>query len=603
MKTLLLTLDFAPRLGGVARYLRTLAEAFASDVLVMAPHEPGDAAFDAQAPYPIERHKLLTPFVWPSWLPMVVLLLKKNDQYARVLVSHVLPCATAARIASFVTKRPYAVIVHGMDVSLAVQHPWKRRVAAWALRGAEMVYTNSQSLADEVRGVFDLSHVRVSYPCIETMPAPLETARPQEAGLRLLTVGRLVKRKGHERVLQAIATLIKQGNGHLVSSYSIVGSGPMEQDLDALAQQLGIRERVHFLGALPDDQVQTQYQQADVFVMPTAAGVDREGFGLVYIEAAAHGVPSIASRLPGVDEAVIDTKTGLCVADGDKEALAKAIAYLAEEPELRKKFGAAARVHATTFTKERQTAVFAPFLHPVSHSRISVIVPSYQHATTIGACLDSLLAQTRKIDEIIVVDDGSTDNTQQVLAPYLNRGVRVITQENKGSNPARNVGHRASSGDLLMFCDADAVLRPDTIESMERTLAMHPEASYVYGGFRFGWKTFSSFPFSAERLRQMNYIHTSSLIRREHFPGFDEAVARLQDWDVWLTMLEQGHCGVFIPRCLFTIIDDHGRIGISRWLPRVAYRIPWNTLGWMPTSVKKFEAAREAMIKKHHLSE
>ncbi|OGL66495.1 hypothetical protein A2856_02270 [Candidatus Uhrbacteria bacterium RIFCSPHIGHO2_01_FULL_63_20] len=234
-------------------------------------------------------------------------------------------------------------------------------------------------------------------------------------------------------------------------------------------------------------------------------------------------------------------------------------------------------------------------------SRLSVIIPTYQHAATLPECLESVLTQTRKPDEVIVVDDGSVDGTPMVLEPFRARGVQVIRTENHGSNQARNTGFKASSGQLVMFCDADALLRPDTLEHFEQALEHHPKASYAYSGFRFGWKSFASFPFSAERLRRMNYIHTTSLIRRPDFPGFDERVKRLQDWDLWLTMLEQGKEGVFVEGELIRIVDAHGRVGISRWLPSLAYRIPWEWLGWMPSSVRTFKEAKAVIVKKHRL--
>ena len=234
-------------------------------------------------------------------------------------------------------------------------------------------------------------------------------------------------------------------------------------------------------------------------------------------------------------------------------------------------------------------------------SRISVIIPSYQHAKTLGDCLDSVLAQTVKADEIIVVDDGSTDATQDVLGSYTQKGIVVLTQQNQGSNPARMAGFAASTGDRIIFCDADMRMRPDMLAKLSLALDAHAEASYAYGSFRFGWKSFVGVPFDAARLRKGNYIHTSSLIRREHFPGFDLAIRRLQDWDLWLTMLEQGHGGIFVPEELFLVVDVRGRQGISQWLPSIAYRIPWKRFGWMPRSVAKYEAAKQIISDKHRL--
>ncbi|MBI2551217.1 glycosyltransferase family 2 protein [Candidatus Uhrbacteria bacterium] len=231
---------------------------------------------------------------------------------------------------------------------------------------------------------------------------------------------------------------------------------------------------------------------------------------------------------------------------------------------------------------------------------ISLIIPAYQHARTLPRCLENLLAQTRRPEEIIVVDDGSTDGTSEILRPYAVK-VNIIRQENRGSNRARMNGFAASMGDLICFCDADALFVPDALETLETALQEHPEASYAYSGFRFGWKRFPSYPFDPTRLREMNYVHTSALIRRDHFPGFDPTIRRLQDWDLWLTMLEQGHRGIFVPRELFKIIDGHGRKGISQWQPSFLYKIPWRRIGWMPRSIREYEEAREVVRRKHKI--
>src|SRR3989338_952523 len=248
---------------------------------------------------------------------------------------------------------------------------------------------------------------------------------------------------------------------------------------------------------------------------------------------------------------------------------------------------------------------------------ISVIIPTFQHAGTIGACLDSILRQTMLPDEIIVVNDGSTDGTEKILQQFLqaqNSATSpdrrksnaeelvagswkfiVMNQENRGAQAARNRGWKEARGDLLIFCDADVRMRPNMLEKMAAALAAHPEASYAYGAFRFGWKKFGGVPFNAEKLRQHNFIHTSSLIRAADFPGFDESIKRLQDWDVWLTMLSAGKTGILVPDVLCDVaIDGKSRIG-SSWLPRFLYHIPWDRLGWMPRAIKRYHEAREVI--------
>ena len=228
--------------------------------------------------------------------------------------------------------------------------------------------------------------------------------------------------------------------------------------------------------------------------------------------------------------------------------------------------------------------------------KLSIIIPSYNHADTIAICLDSILNQSRKADEIIVVDDGSTDNTQKALDTYR-RHIKSIVQHNQGAPVARNNGFAASSGELVMFCDSDVRMKPNMLERLEQALEQHNDASFAYGSFRWGLKGFRAMPFSREELEKKNYIHTTALIRREHFPGFDPELKRFQDWDLWLTMSEQGHNGVFVDEELFTIVlNDGGRMGISKWIPKFLYSLPWKI-----PAVKKYEQAREIIYKKHNI--
>lgn len=232
---------------------------------------------------------------------------------------------------------------------------------------------------------------------------------------------------------------------------------------------------------------------------------------------------------------------------------------------------------------------------------ISVVIPTYQHASSLPGCLDSVLSQEGVTLEIIVVDDGSTDGTQKVLAPYAARGVRIIQQANAGANPARNRGLKEATGEFVIFCDADVVMKPGMLRAFVDALVAHSEASYAYSGFYFGWKRFPGVEFSQRQLRSGNFIHTTSLVRRADFPGFDPAIRRFQDWDVWLTMLTQGKLGVCVPGTWFHVrIDGDSRIG-SSWLPSFVYRFPWRYLNWKPKRVQKYEDARRVIAEKHAL--
>ncbi len=248
---------------------------------------------------------------------------------------------------------------------------------------------------------------------------------------------------------------------------------------------------------------------------------------------------------------------------------------------------------------------------------ISIIIPVYNQAEKLAKCLASILNQTFTDYEIIVVNDDSKDNIKKVIEnfkkelaalalpesrlasenPELEKvelaNFKFITQANGGANAARNRGAREATGEYLLFCDADIVLDKQALEYFADALKENPEASYAYSSFKYGWKTFRLFPFDADKLKQMPYIHTTSLIRRKDWPGFDEKIKRLQDWDLWLTMLEAGKTGVWIDMILLRVA---GGGTMSAWLPAFAYKLlPW--LG----SVKKYNAAVAVIKKKHNL--
>ncbi len=234
--------------------------------------------------------------------------------------------------------------------------------------------------------------------------------------------------------------------------------------------------------------------------------------------------------------------------------------------------------------------------------KISIIIPVYNHGQALVQCLESIRNQTtfspparggdtegvgvRGLIEVIIVDDGSREPVGDVT------DARVIRQENKGAPAARNRGFKESSGAYVLFCDADVVMEPDMLAKMSQALDENPGVSYAYSSFKFGWKKFRLWEFDAKRLRQMPYIHTTSLMRREHFPEFDESLQRLQDWDLWLTMLEQGHIGKWIPEALFTVKSGGT---MSSWLPSFLTKLPFGSTN------KAYQRAVAEMKHKHGL--
>ena len=232
---------------------------------------------------------------------------------------------------------------------------------------------------------------------------------------------------------------------------------------------------------------------------------------------------------------------------------------------------------------------------------ISVILPVYNRADKLKQTLDGLNSQTYRDFEVIIINDGSVDNPEKVFTDFLTTSKTELNffyfnQKNQGAPTARNRGASEAKGDYLFFCDDDSVLKPNAFEILLKTLAENPAASYAYPSFIWGKKLFRGRVFDPALLRKQPYIHTMALIRRSDFPsvGWDETIKKFQDWDLWLTMLENNKIGVFVDQVLFTVATGGT---MSSWVPAFAYKY----LPFLP-AVKKYNAAMAIIYSKHKLS-
>ena len=253
---LLSTSDFPPKRGGVARMLSTIV----GHVPNMRPLVLSETA---------------------SYKSMLLMFWDRRRIFDVLFVSHVLPVGTAAMIYRLLTGTPYDVLLHGMDFDLARSKKRKAIVLWFVLRLARRVFANSKALADELK-TFSYRSCKVLYPCVanELIEAAGLIGERSGAGTKLLTVARLVERKGHEKVLKAMTELPEV-------TYTIVGDGPMKRSLEDAAERFGVKDRVTFLQHVPDGKLAELYASHDIFVMPTTrTKIDREGFGIVYLKLA-----------------------------------------------------------------------------------------------------------------------------------------------------------------------------------------------------------------------------------------------------------------------------------------------------------------------------
>lgn len=574
----LVTLEYPPDVGGVAKYLYGLVEASHGNMEALT-----------------QNKERFFQTLWPRWLPMVALMRSLPVRgYGHALVSHVLPVGTAAWMAKKSGGLPYSVIIHGLDLRCAKKTFAKRWLARRVLRAAANVIANSDAVAKDIRAFDARLDPVVLSPAIfpHAFPSRGEARRLLslcEGDRLVLAVTRLVPRKGIDRLIAAA-----DRPWRLV----VIGDGEDRARLELLAASK--REQVTFLGNVADGERDRWYAAADVFAMPVRDdGDDVEGFGIVFLEAALAGLPVIAGRSGGAPEAVQDGVTGLLVDPHRTEEVSAAIHRLLDDGALRKRLGENGRIRVLRdFQWEgRWQRLVAHLLPMASSPPVSVIIPCHNHAEELGSCLASLERQSVKPHEVIVVDDGSDCPVRVDANAYPFPVTLVRLEKNGGAPAARNEGFRRSNGVSVLFLDADGILVPDALERLHAALVTHPEAAFAYSAFDYGWKRFASRPFDVRALQQCNFIHTSALIRREWFSGFDESLKKFQDWDLWLTMTERGGNGAYVPDRLMRFATRRG--GMSRWLPSFVHRLSWPIFGWMPEEIRRYREWEGIIRKKH----
>jgi glycosyltransferase involved in cell wall biosynthesis len=539
-----------PAVGGIERFLDDLAAAWVEAGGQAAAVAPVGAGFRAIKTLPGS----LFPWRWirPSYLPLFWRLpaWKRRVRAEFVLFGHASNALIVPALLSLISRWPYAVLVHGMDVRRL-----PRGVAGFVLGRARAVFANSRDTAATVRQILG-----ADARTILLTPGTAVVSDPGEHDHRHgLFVGRLVRRKGLRTVLEALKAVRAAVRD---VRFTVVGDGPERAWLERRRTELGLNSVVQFTGAVDDASLVKIRSRAGWFCLvpePTTDPTDAEGFGIALLEAQAAGLPVVTAQIGGVRDAVAPDGA-LFVPSGDAHALAQAITRLVVDPELCQRLGRAGLRFASARGRwvDRVRTLAAALNEDLSEfGTIGVVVPAHNAARTLPTTLASIRRQIGVSTEVVVVDDGSSDRTANLAEAA---GIRVVRQRNRGAPAARNRGARESQGEFLFFCDADVVLDPFALRELLRGLRTHPEAAFSYSSFRFGIRTHRCGPFDAERLRRFNYISTMSLIRREHFPGFDEGLPRLQDWDLWLTMLSAGDTGIWVPRYLFRAAPHGGGI-------------------------------------------
>lgn len=351
-RVLLLCRTFPPMIGGIERYVSELFERSPVEVEIVAPAHAGDADTDARLRHAVRRYPLpalLRQGKRPLLALAPVALAAALRRRPTIVCSDQIQTAAAGLPLARLLGVPHVVFAYGMELS-----PMRmRRFKQWALDGSEAVVSISRFTTGRLRELYGVSEDRIAlvHPGVDVrrFQPGAGSERPAGAGPMLLTVGRLDASqpyKGYDRAIRAVAALAEE---FPTMELAVAGRGDDQPRLEALAASLGVAARVRFLGFVPDADLPALYRDADVFVLPSgspdAQALNVEGYGIVFAEAAASGTPSVAYRLGGVTDAVVDGETGFLTSP-DEPAFQAALRRLLHDPALRARFGTAARTHA-----------------------------------------------------------------------------------------------------------------------------------------------------------------------------------------------------------------------------------------------------------------
>jgi len=366
----MITQLFLPTKGGTAvSFDDDFRRLGGKEVHIITDDVPGGAEYDRTHPNNIHRMILKRlPWMKPESLFIYAKLFLKSiwlavtERVNAIFAGRALPEGLVALIVARLTGRSVLIYAHGEELT-----GWGRgrkfQAMCFTLSHADWVLSNSdytREILIDLIGV-EPQRIAVIYPTVDEdrfHPGPPADDLRLAIGLSgqqklILSVGRMMERKGFDNVIRALPALQQQG---LDIHYALIGIGDDLDRLQKLSRETGMEERVHFLGHVSYEDLPRWYNTCDLFAMPNRdIDGDTEGFGLVYLEASASGKPAIAGKAGGTGSAVVDGETGLRVDGEDVEQIAEALVYLLEKTDEAERMGRFARLRVLSdFTHQRR---------------------------------------------------------------------------------------------------------------------------------------------------------------------------------------------------------------------------------------------------------
>ncbi|MGF1674613.1 MAG: glycosyltransferase family 4 protein [Rivularia sp. (in: cyanobacteria)] len=364
---LVVSRTFLPKEGGIEEYVYNRCLQNPERIIMLAASFKGDQEFDRVQDFAVHRWylpdiphlfglgaiiKQILNMFWSFFLA-IQLYFRYRYRYIEWGHGYDFP---AILLLSYLLPINFFIYLHGNDILCPLRNPLLKKLFELTLQRATGIVCNSSFTRDYLSEKFEFNtSIYVINPIVRPEKFGdkaknqqyLENARlnirqkfniPENA-IVILSVGRLVKRKGFGRVIDNLNRLVNQ---NLDVHYIICGRGKMQRELEQKAELLQVKERVHFAGFVPDEDLANYYATSDIFAMLTFFDIQKasiEGFGIVYAEAGYFGKPVIASRVGGVEDAVHHEENGLLVNPDSPEEISQALIRLCKDKQLREKLG------------------------------------------------------------------------------------------------------------------------------------------------------------------------------------------------------------------------------------------------------------------------
>lgn len=311
------------------------------------PDKNQDIVYESQGVRKISMHPLYILKLAGFILSHTIKLIEYGRRSYIINAHWLIPQGFLAVISKPITKSKVVVTVHGGDV-FSVNGRIMSSIKRFTLKKADAVVVNSSATKKRCKEIFDGRDYPVIPMGVDIERFMLKKPHRKRRKFKVIFIGRLSEEKGVIYLLKAAKLLQKKKD----IEFSIVGSGPLSDSLKQFVIDSGLSEKVRFYGWISHEDLPALMHESDVLVGPSVTDQygAQEAFGLVFVEAAAAGLPVIASRVGGIEDIIIEGETGYLVDQKDYEGISDKILLLMDNSVLRKRMGKNAQSHSVNYS-------------------------------------------------------------------------------------------------------------------------------------------------------------------------------------------------------------------------------------------------------------